>query len=124
MKKSLTYKQLWLLEIELDSLKKEVTVVGVFLDDKIKKFLNNPGNIQTMRSMHRQFHAIQKKYIVHDAENNPVYADPVEGQKKEWKYVPFVEAPGRAEPLINEEVKKAYEEESNLFFQRSVKVEL
>jgi hypothetical protein len=73
MKRIMTYEQLWLIEVDIDRVKKESPAIYLVLDKEFRKLLKNPTTSKAINDLHRKVHAIQLNYVAHSEKGAPLY---------------------------------------------------
>ena len=76
-----------------------------------------------LKILHQRMHEFQKKYIVHNDQDQPQFAPEEEGKPKEWLWQESVVGK-KGELLTGDAVKEEYKELTEEFLSRSIKVEL
>ncbi|HYC28822.1 MAG TPA: hypothetical protein VEB42_08400 [Chitinophagaceae bacterium] len=121
MKKEVTYNDLWLIDQDITNIRANMPALWIVLEAKFLTILLGKNNKPHVERLHRRMKEIQKKYIVHDEEDNPV-KEVKEGKGPDWKYLES--AVGKNGSLLTgDEVEKAYYEEAGEFLKRSVTIE-
>lgn len=118
MKREITNNQLWLIENDLTAVARQSPGIAFLLATKIQQFYSR--NEVLLKILHKRVHEIQKKYIVHDDNNQPQYVAGTDN--KEWFYLDSVIGK-KGQLLTGEAIAAAYTEEVNEFLNRSVTVE-
>jgi hypothetical protein len=119
MKRMMTNGQLWLIEVDIDRVKKESPAIYLVLGKDFKKLTKNPTTAKAIKDLHRTVHAIQLQYIVHE-KGAPQYVPGQEG--KEWQYLESTEING--ETITGPQVKESYMKEVGELFSRTISIEV
>lgn len=116
--KTITYNELWVIEIDAAKVKEQFPSLFFFNENRFTKFFQQ--NAIHLKALHSRVHDIQRKYIAHDENNNPLRA---EGAGGEWQYLESVVGKN-GQLLTGDAVAQAYKDEVTAFLNRSITVEL
>jgi len=121
MKKNITYDQLFAMDNDIKKIEKANPGLFFLLNSKVKDFYEK--NQVHFDALNNGVKAIQKKFIVHDADGNPMMEG--EGNNKGWKYVPVYTDFGTASIISNrEKIKELFEQHLIKFTSLTVNAEL